>query len=136
MGRRIGAGPERVKGMIAKQIQEILNEPFGQNLAGQSRKYVCWAFCRHVYRLLGLPRLKNLQHQTQMKKIDKPVVPCIVLFNMGGDWHSGVVYPDTLHFIHATPVDIKDRNTNQYVACRERLTGWPWSLIIEGYYEP
>ena len=122
--------------MIADEIKNILNKPFGQDLTGQSRKYACWVFCRYVYKLLGLPPLKKLQHQTQIKRIENPVVPCIVLFNMAGDWHSGVVYPDTLHFIHAAPVDIRDRENTEYVACKERLTGWPYKLIIEGYYEP
>jgi len=122
--------------MIAAEIQEILNKPFGENIQGQSRKYVCWAFCRMVYKLLALPPLKNLQHQTGMKRIENPVVPCIVLFNMAGDWHSGVVYPDALHFIHAAPRDIRDRKTSEYVACKERLTVWPYNVMIEGYYEP
>lgn len=122
--------------MIATAIQNILNKPYGADLRGQSRKYVCWVFCREVYKLLGLPQLKKIQHQTGLKRISEPVVPCIVLFNMAGDWHSGVVYPDTLHFIHAAPLDIRDRDTTGYVACKERLTVWPYKLIIEGYYEP
>lgn len=116
-------------------IQNILNQPYGANLQGQTRNYVCWKFCQDMYRLLDCPPLCHLQHQSGLKRIAVPIVPCIVLFHMAGDWHSGVVYPDTLHFIHAAPLT-PDRKTTAYVVCRERLTGWPYNLMIEGYYAP
>lgn len=117
-------------------IQNILNKPYGTDLQGQSRKYVCWRFCRDIYKLLDLPPLKKIQHQSGLTRIPVPVLSCIVLFYIAGDWHAGVVYPDTLHFIHASPLDVYNRETTEYVACRERLTGWPYKLMIEGYYEP
>ena len=120
---------------MIEEIRNILNKPFGDDLQGQSRKYVCWVFCRKVYEILGLPPLKQA-HKAGLQSIAKPVVPCIVLFHISGEWHSGVVYPDTLHFIHAAPLDIQHRETTKYVACKERLTVWPYNLLIEGYYDP
>lgn len=117
-------------------VQNILNKPYGAELQGQNRRYVCWKFCRDIYKLLDFPPLKQLQHQSGLKKIPAPVLHCIVIFCMAGDWHAGVVYPDTLHFIHASPLDIQNRNTTEYIACKERLTGWPYKLMIEGYYAP
>ncbi len=117
-------------------IQNILNKPYGAKLQGQNRKYVCWKFCRDIYDLLDLPPLKKIQHQSGLTRIAAPRLHCIVLFNVAGDWHAGVVYPDILHFIHAAPLDIRNRDTTEYVACRERLTVWPYNLMVEGYYAP
>ncbi len=121
--------------MINETIQDMLNKPYGADLQGQSRKFVCWKFCRDVYELLGYPPLK-LKVQSGLTRIPNPTLNCIVLFQMAGEWHAGVVYPDVLHFIHASPLDIHNRETTEYVACRERLTAWPYKLMIEGYYEP
>lgn len=119
-----------------KAVQDILNKPYGADLQGQSRKYVCWHFCRDIYKLLNLPPLRGVLYQRDLTRITAPVLHCIILFNLAGDWHAGVVYPDTLHFIHASPLDIRDRDTTEYVAACERLTVWPYKLMIEGYYEP
>lgn len=117
-------------------IQNLLNKPYGEDLRGQSRKYVCWKFCRDIYHLLSLPPLKKIQHQSGLTRIAEPKLHCIVLFNLAGDWHAGVVYPDILHFIHASPLAIRNRETTEYIAARERLTCWPYKLMIEGYYAP
>jgi len=122
--------------MINKAVQNVLNKPYGEHTHGQSRRYICWHFCRDIYKLLGLPPLKKIQHQSGLTRIDAPKLHCIVLFNLAGDWHAGVVYPDILHFIHASPLDIQDRETTEYVACKGRLTVWPYKLMIEGYYAP
>lgn len=122
--------------MINETIQRILNKPYGANFVGQRKKYVCWNFCRDIYKLLGLPSLKKIQHQSGLTRIDKPKLHCIVLFNVAGEWHAGVVYPDILHFIHAAPLDIRNHENTKYVAARESLTMWPYKLMIEGYYEP
>lgn len=117
-------------------VQNILNKPYGEHTHGQSRRYVCWHFCCSIYKLLNLPPLRGVLHQRDLTRIATPTLHCIVLFSAAGDWHAGVVYPDTLHFIHASPLDIQDRETTEYVACKERLTVWPYNLMIEGYYAP
>lgn len=114
-------------------IQAMLNKPYGAELQGQSRKYVCWKFCRDVYHLLGYPPLK-LQHQSGLTRIAEPVVPCIVLFRAVMDWHSGIVWPDGLHFIHAGSQNVFDPDPKEFIVQKARLTAWPWKQFIEGYY--
>lgn len=114
-------------------IEDMINKPYGQDLQGQSRRFICWKFCREVYSILGLPPLK-LQYQKGLTRIIDPIVPCIVLFRAAMDWHSGVVWPDGLHFIHACSRDIFDPNPTKYIVRKDRLTIWPYNLIIEGYY--
>ncbi|MBA7621508.1 hypothetical protein ES703_28872 [subsurface metagenome] len=121
--------------MINEAIQKLLNKPYGADLVGQSRKYVCWTFCQEVYSLLGL-ELQQSFHERNLTRIPAPTLNCIVLFQMAGEWHAGIVYPDTLHFIHASPLNPHDRDNTEYVACKEHLTGWPYKLAIEGYYAP
>lgn len=114
-------------------IEQMLGKPYGMDLQGQSRRYVCWNFCRDIYSLFGL-RLQ-LQHRRGLTRITDPVVPCIVLFRAAADWHSGVVWPDGLHFIHASPRDIFDPKPTEYVVLKDRLTAWPYNLLIEGFYD-
>lgn len=115
-----------------KAIEQMLGKPYGQDLQGQSRRFVCWHFCRTIYSLFGLKL--QLQYQKGLTRIPGPVVPCIVLFRAAADWHSGVVWPDGLHFIHASPRDIFDPNPTEYVVRKDRLTLWPYKVIIEGFY--
>lgn len=115
-----------------EKIKAMLGRPYGAELKGQSKQFVCWHFCREVYRLFG--RKLNLQHQTQLGRLDGPAVPCIVLFRAAMDWHSGVVWPDGLHFVHAATKNIFHPQDEQYVVYKERLTAWPYRTLIEGYY--
>ena len=116
-----------------KNIENMINKPYGANLQGQSRRYICWHFCREVYNILGLP-LKNFHLTQQLDRIEGPAVPCIVLFHAVVNWHSGVVWPDGLHFIHACPTNIFDLNPKEYFIRKDRLTIWPFKQFIEGYY--
>lgn len=116
-------------------VQNLLNKPYGADLIGQSKKFICWKFCRDVYQLLGYPPLK-LQYQSGLTRIPASVLYCIVLFHAAGDWHAGVVYPDALHFIHASTKNIFDPTIREYVARKDRLTAWPYKQLIEGYYAP
>jgi len=116
-----------------KNIENMINKPYGANLQGQSRRYICWHFCREVYNILGLP-LKNFHLTQQLDRIEGPAVPCIVLFHAVVRWHSGVVWPDGLHFIHACPTNIFDLNPKEYFIRKDRLTIWPFKQFIEGYY--
>ena len=118
---------------VSQQILSMLNKPYGEDLQGQSRRFICWHFCREVYTLLGL----NLPHghsQNELVRISKPIVPCIVLFHAVISWHSGVVWPDGLHFIHTRPKNIFDLNPTEYITQKARLTVWPYKIAIEGYY--
>ena len=118
-----------------KAIITMLNRPYGTDLKGQGRKFICWHFCKEVYKILGL-ELQHLNDQRELNRIAQPVVPCIVLFRAVVDWHSGVVWPDGLHFIHACPKDIVAVHPGEYVVHKDRLTIWPYNLLIEGYYVP
>ena len=119
--------------MMIKEIENMLGKPYGADLKGQSRKFVCWKFCRDIYKLLGLHL--SLQHQTGLTRIENPEISCIVLFCVAGLWHAGVVWPDTLHFIHAAAADMSELYPTEYIVCKERLTSWPYKMLIEGFYE-
>lgn len=138
MGRRIRAGPERSESMMISDkanetIRTMLNKPYTGRGGDQNRRYICWNFCREIYDLFGL-QLKHFFHERELTRIATPAVPCIVLFRVAADWHSGVVWPDGLHFIHACSGNIFDPNPTEFIVCKDRLTGWPYKLIIEGYY--
>ena len=115
-------------------IEDMLNKPYGANLQGQSKRYICWHFCRKIYELLGL-RLKGFNNQRELTRVVTPKVPNIVLFHAVVYWHSGIVWPDGLHFIHACPQNIFDPNPTDFIVRKDRLTIWPYNKIIEGYYE-
>lgn len=114
-------------------IEDMLNKPFGADLQGQSRKFICWKFCRDAYELLGL----QLPRQHKLTRIQgDPTVPCIVLFRAVMSWHSGVVWPDGLHFVHVCSPNMLDPNPTEFMIQKDRLTAWPWKLLIEGFYAP
>lgn len=116
------------------KIQNLLNKPYKRLLLGdQGRKHVCWSFCREIYAILGM-RLPHSHSQRNLFRITEPIVPCIVLFHAVVNWHSGVVWPDGLHFIHASTRNIFDPNQTEFIARKDRLTAWPYNMIIEGYY--
>lgn len=115
-------------------IEEMLNKPYGANLQGQSKRYICWHFCCEVYKQFGLQLPHN--HQQGLSRligIQIPV-PSIVLFHAVMSWHSGVVWPDGLHFIHACSLNMFDLDPKEFIIKKDRLTTWPWKLLIEGYY--
>lgn len=115
-----------------KTIEEMINKPYVVEKA-QSRRYVCWHFCQALYSILGAKLPHNYQ-QHQLKKLKTPVVPCIVLFRVVGEWHSGVVWPDGLHFVHACPIDVFNPEPEEYIVRKDRLTAWPYNLLVEGFY--
>lgn len=138
MGRRVRAGPERGEGMMISDkanetIRSMLNKPYKVPLEGQGKRFVCWKFCREIYSILGM-QLPHNHSQRELTRITEPTVPSIVLFHAVVSWHSGVTWPDGLHFIHACPRNIFDPNPTEYIVHKDRLTIWPYKLIIEGYY--
>lgn len=120
---------------IDDKIRAMLNKSYAKAQGDQGGKYICWKFCQEIYGLFGL-QLQHFFHQRELTKVAEPAVPCIVLFRAVMDWHSGVVWPDGLHFIHACSPDIFDPNPNEYIVCKDRLTAWPYKQLIEGYYAP
>lgn len=118
--------------MRNEAVENLLYKPYV--VAGaHGRRYVCWHLCRKVYELLGC----QLKSQSELRQqLAEPVVPCIVMFRAVMSWHSGVVWPDALHFIHACSVNMFDPNPNEYVIKKDRLTAWPYKMIIEGFYKP
>ncbi len=86
---------------------------------------VCWEFCKEINKTL--PE----QPYLGMYKIAKSAIGCVALFKIGHEWHSGIVWPDGLHFVHARP-----EKDGRYIIRKERLTSWPWNRILEGFYVP
>lgn len=84
----------------------------------------CWEFCREIN-----PSLPDHPY-FGMRKVERPRIGSVVLFLIAGSWHSGVVWPDGLHFVHAKP------EIGGYVIRQDRLTSPAWSRLIEGFYEP
>lgn len=121
--------------MKNETIQNMLNKPYPCSAKQQNRKYVCWSFCRDVYSVLGL-KLPRSHQQKYLVRLKQPQLNCIVLFHAVVSWHSGVVWPDTLHFIHACPINIFDENpkAEDYIVQQDRLTIWPYTQLIEGFY--
>jgi len=98
-----------------------------QNQIGKVWDGNCWNFA--VWCVGVLQGIHKPFEPTDMVKIDSPRVGAVVLLRVSSDWHAGVVWPDGLHFVHA---EVEKNGT--YVVRKGRLTQWPWSLIIEGYY--
>jgi len=122
---------------VNESINKLLGKPYTglrRPLRGLGREKRCWSFCREVldiYFNINLPS-KRLAKSRRSKKVIS--VPSVVLFNVANDWHSGLVWPDGLHFIHACPVDVLDENCKDYIVRKDSLTIYPWSMIVDGYY--
>jgi hypothetical protein len=117
--------------MENETIRAMIGLPYTWPKDGQSRKYVCWYFCREVYKILGLQLPRS---HTRLKRLTEPVLPCIVLFRAIDRWHSGVVWPDGLHFIHACGPNIFDPEPVECIIRLDRLTSWPFNNIIDGFW--
>lgn len=114
--------------MMNWTVRNMLNKPY--TIEGdEDIRTICWHFCRKVYSTLGM-ELPVTHHEHLLNKLATPVVPCIVLLRIAGRWHSGVVWPDGLHFIHVC----FDAGSQEYIVRKDRLTAWPYRLLIEGFY--
>lgn len=112
---------------VTTYIQELLNKPY----KASDIPSACWEFCREIGKLLGYDYPKH--PILGMKRCKESAVGRVVLFKFGKKWHAGIVWPDGLHFIHAEP---RNRTATKHKVKQERLTLWPWTKHIEGYYEP
>jgi len=112
---------------VAKHIQDLLNRPY----ASSKTSTACWEFCVEMGLLFGF------EYPTHpvlgMQRCEKAAIGKVVLFKFGDKWHSGIVWPDGLHFIHAKPMNSKG---TKHTVKQEHLTMWPWTKHIEGYYAP
>lgn len=90
----------------------------------------CWLFCQSAYKDKGL--LLDAD-PSKLVGVKEPRLMDIALFQMGSDWHAGVVWPDGLHFVHAYP---HHGNPNElcYLVGVDRLTIFPWKSLLRGYY--
>jgi len=77
-----------------------------------------------------------------MKRTGPVSVPMVLLFRLNAEYHSGLLWPDCLHFIHAEPYvkpfvsnDDSDIELDGWMVRKESLSLWPWYKLIEGYYE-
>ena len=94
---------------------------------------VCWEFCRKIFRIFGI-NLPDHPHQGLIKVSENDIsIPCVVLFRIGDLWHSGILWSDGLHFIHVVFESLN--NNKKYMIRQDKITIWPWSNIIEGYYK-
>lgn len=120
---------------LNEQIESMLNKPYVAEFL--SEKEICWSFCRMIFKLYGID-LPEFPHQG-IKRIEQEgnTIPCVILFRFGSNWHSGVVWPDGLHFIHANlekPLKNEPNQRLRYIIRKERLTRWPWDILTEGIY--
>jgi len=129
---------------INEQIKQMINRPYkSTSLSGIKSeididldKEVCWKFCRQIFGLYDIDLPEIPYEGIKSIKKNQITIPSIVLFR-GVNWHSGIVWPDGLHFIHAnfeTPLENEKKKKPCYIIRRERLTCWPWNMLIEGYY--
>ncbi len=127
-----------------EQIKPMINKPYkSTSLSGikskidiELDKEVCWKFCRQIFGLYGID-LSEFPHK-KIKRIEEAqiTIPSIILFR-GANWHCGIVWPDGLHFIHTNfeiPLEHEKNRLPCYVIRKERLTCWPWNVLIEGFY--
>jgi hypothetical protein len=108
----------------SEEIIAMIGKPYDEHQGA------CWDFCRKVSLILG----KEIPNKiySGFVRVDEPKQGTIVLFQLGKNWHSGIIWPDGLHFLHASP---KHKSGGEYVVRKERLTLWPWDKLVEGFYE-
>lgn len=120
----------KIKALIGTQYS-----PFGKELSSENDSDLCWKFCREIMGYYCI-ELSKFPHQC-LERTDKIKIPCIVLFRVDINWHSGVLWPDGLHFIHIRWEDTLQNEVSKKSCYRvrlEKLTRWPWINILEGYY--
>ena len=127
---------EQIKRMINRHYKITSISGVESKIDIDLDKEVCWKFCRQVFGLYNI-NLPEFPHKG-LKRIEKNqiTIPSIVLFR-GAKWHSGIVWPDGLHFIHTnfeTPLENEKNRESCHIVRKERLTSWPWNTLIEGYY--
>ena len=127
-----------------EQIKQMINMPYKSVSLPNGKaeidiefdREVCWTFCRHIFDLYGI-KLSEFPHKG-IRRVEQNqiTIPSIVLF-CGSNWHSGIVWPDGLHFIHTNfeiPLESEKNHLSRYIVRKERLTCWPWNILIEGFY--
>lgn len=108
----------------------MITEMLGKKFTARSDTIrPCWLFCQQVLRSEGRELPDDPQ---ELKKVDRAELLDVALFNVGGDWHAGVVWPDGLHFVHAHPE--RDDKPDSYVVSQDRLTIVPWKPLLRGFY--
>ena len=124
---------------INEKINLLINKPYKTaiDINSENEKNICWNFCRGIFKLYNI-ELAEYPHQNLLQLgEDRLVIPCIVLFNCKDEWHSGVLWPDGLHFIHVKfeePLQNEENKKPYYIVREERLSRWPWKDLLEGYY--
>ena len=110
-------------------IAEMMN---GYWPAAEGDHDTCWRFCRHIYSLKGIELPATVY---TLKVLAEPKLSCVVLFKVNAQWHSGIVWPDGLHFIHACQRGDDSDESEEYIIRTDRLTLEPWKQFIDGYYD-
>ena len=89
----------------------------------------CWSFCQRILGILGGPVPRRL---SEMQRVEQPKIGVVVLFRQRKGFHAGVVWPDTLHFIHArAPLN---QPNHPPIGRLDRLNDPLYEPIIDGYY--
>ena len=87
----------------------------------------CFDFCKYARKLLGRDTPDHLSGMRESERIN---VGAVVLFLMGEVWHTGVLWPDSLHFVH-----LQQCTKGSYFVSKESLTMSPWKYAITGFYD-
>jgi len=108
-------------------IEDMINKPF--EVEGGEFKQ-CWALCRHIFSLMGKVLPNNVR---DMVRVKSPSVGDVVLFNAGNEWHTGVVWPDCIHFIHARP-PLDSNLKGPWIVEKKGITHPIYRKIIDGFF--
>jgi len=102
-----------------------MDDWLGKEYKSNDDKTECWSLCHHIGSLLGLSLPSSVW---EMRCVGvSPILKSIVLFKYGNDWHTGIVWPDCLHFIHT----VKSSNTCYIRKSRLNHSVLPY---VKGYY--
>jgi hypothetical protein len=124
--------------VIEEKIKAMINRHYKPPAGAKCRP--CWSFCREIMALFS----KQLPERPfeGMKRTDLNGVPMVLLLQLNAEWHSGILWPDCLHFIHAEPyfrplTSNKDSDIQMdgWMVRKESISLWPWYKLLEGYYE-
>lgn len=104
-----------------------MNDDVIKELVGKKWEGKCWDFT--IWCVGMFTGSFERFEPTDLVRTEESTIGSVVLMKVGEEWHTGVVWPDGLHFIHACPDD-----NDVYTVRTGRLTQWPWVRVIEGYY--
>ncbi len=113
-------------------IKQLINTPYIPQKPGDS---ACWSFCKTIRELLEMPVPKSIRQLKRVGKQDKIMVGDIVLFNFRDHkWHTGIVWPNALFFIHARPPLDSNLPDSPYMIEKKSLQDPFYSMLMDGFF--